>query len=386
MPMPKKAKMSLASELRKTKQELAAMRERYFDLYDLAPTGIFTLSATGIILEANLTIANLLGVKKTELIKKPLSGFVHPEDRDHFETHCKKYLTKKAPPTLELRMLRANAPPFWARLELTLGHSSDGTTLCRAVMSDVTERVKTQTDLLRLRAAVDHAHDGIAIADMEGRLQFTNQAWAKMHGYTPEELLGRPLSMGHTKEQLENDVIPFNKNVLAYGMWAGEVGHVRKDGTTFPTWMSTVLLHDAEGKPTGLVGMADDITERRRSEEYLSRILSEREAILKSIPDLFYRLDAEMNLQDWNPVFERVSGYSPQELKGMNALQFFRTDRQIISEGIQEAVAKGQAYRTGKLLTRRGEEIPVFWSAATLRTPDGQLLGLVGIGRDLTVK
>jgi len=119
---------------------------------------------------------------------------------------------------------------------------------------------------------------------MEGRLQFANQAWAKMHGYTPEELLGRPLSIGHTKEQLENDVLPFNKNVLAHGSWAGEVGHVRKDGTTFLCWMSTVLLHDSTGKPTGLVGIADDITERRKAERQLRELGTFPRARAGSVP------------------------------------------------------------------------------------------------------
>lgn len=386
MAMPKKPKKSPVSELRKTKRALTAMRERYFNLYDLAPAGIFTLNKTGIILESNLTVSTLLGVKKDLLLKHPLSGFIHPVNRALFSQHCTKFLTRKKQSAIILRMLRENSDPFWARLEMTLGYDADGALLYRVVLSDIDELMKTRLELLSLRAAVDHAHDGIAVADLEGRLQFANQAWAKMHGYTPGELLGKPLSMGHTKDQLKNDVIPFNKNVLAHGTWAGEVGHVRKDGTTFPTWMSTVLLKDAEGNPTGLVEMADDITERRKADEFLARVLSEREGILKSIPDLFYRLDAEMNLQDWNPVFERVSGYPPETLKGMNALQFFKTDQKIISEGIQEAVAKGQAYRTGSLLTRSGKEIPIFWSAAALRTPDGQLLGLVGIGRDLTVK
>lgn len=362
------------------------MRARYVDLYDLAPVGLFTLCAKGRIMEANLTVAAMLGLEKSLLLKRPLSEFVHPEDRDAFRSLFKKFPSKDAPPYFELRMRRAVAPPFWARLERTLGHGSDGALLYRVVMSDVSERERTQADLLRLRAAVDQAHDGLAIADMEGRLQFANLAWAKMHGYAPEELLGRPMSISHTAEQMENDVIPFNKKVLKEGSWAGEVGHLHRDGRTFTCWMSTVLLHDADGKVTGLVGLADDITERRRSEEAFARVLAEREAILKSIPDLFYRLDADMNLQDWNMVFERVSGYPPRELKGRHALKFFKTDAKIIAEGIREAVEKGQAYRTGRFLTKRGEEVPVFWSAAALRDKDGVLQGLVGIGRDLTAK
>ncbi|MCR4296416.1 MAG: PAS domain-containing protein, partial [Elusimicrobia bacterium] len=131
-------------------------------------------------------------------------------------------------------------------------------------------------------------------------------------------------------------------------------------------------LHDAAGKVTGIVGLADDLTAR--------------EAVLKSIPDLFYRLDADMNLQDWNEVFERVSGYSARELKGRNALDFFARDAKIAADGIAEAVGKGLAYRTARLRTKQNKEIPIYWSAAALRSPEGTLQGLVGVGRDLTVK
>lgn len=384
--MAKKPKANPARELSRVKRELASLRERYFNLYDLAPVGILTLDAKGVVHEANLAVGKMLGVEKRLVLERSLAEFVHPEDRDLYSRFFKRFPAKDAATAIELRMRRAIAAPFCARLELTLGHDAGGALLYRVVMNDVTERVRTQTDLLRLRAAVDQAHDGLAIADMEGRLQFANSAWAKMHGYAPDELRGQPMSISHTADQMEREVIPFNKKVLSEGSWAGEVGHVRRDGTVFTCWMSTVVLRDAEGEVTGLVGLADDITERRKSEEAFARMLAEREAILKSIPDLFYRLDADSNLQDWNQVFERVSGYSPNELKGMNALAFFKADARIAAEGIAEAVEKGRAYRTARFLTKRGAEIPIFWSAAALRSQDGSLQGIVGIGRDLTVK
>src|SRR5271169_78724 len=59
-------------ELRHTQQELEASREKYFDLYDLAPVGYVTLNEKGILLEANLTAAVLLGRERSHLIRQPL--------------------------------------------------------------------------------------------------------------------------------------------------------------------------------------------------------------------------------------------------------------------------------------------------------------------------
>ena len=67
-------------ELRRAQDALEASRARYFDLYDLAPVGYFTLNEGGLILEANLTGANLLGVARRALVNQPLGRFVISDD------------------------------------------------------------------------------------------------------------------------------------------------------------------------------------------------------------------------------------------------------------------------------------------------------------------
>ena len=75
-------------ELRRAQAELDAARARYFDLYDLAPVGYCTLSEKGLILEANLTIATLLGVARSALIKQQLTRFIIKEDQDiYYQYH-----------------------------------------------------------------------------------------------------------------------------------------------------------------------------------------------------------------------------------------------------------------------------------------------------------
>ena len=137
-------------ELRRAQGELEAARARYFDLFDLAPVGYFTLSEQGLILEANLTAAGLLGVERRDLVKKPLTRFILPEDQDIYYRHRKQLFETGTPQVYDLRVLRADAAPFWARLETTEAQDADGAPVCRAVMSDITARKQAEEKLAEL--------------------------------------------------------------------------------------------------------------------------------------------------------------------------------------------------------------------------------------------
>ena len=139
-------------ELRRAQAELEASHSRYFDLYDLAPVGYFTLSEKGLILEANLTGAALLGVRRTALAKLPWTRLVLPDDQDIYYRHRKQLFESGAPQTCELRMLRVDAAPFWARLVATLAKDADGTLVCRVVMSDISDRKQAEEALLQSKA------------------------------------------------------------------------------------------------------------------------------------------------------------------------------------------------------------------------------------------
>jgi len=92
--------------------------------------------------------------------------------------------------------------------------------------------------------------------------------------------LHKHLSIFHTEEQMQREVIPFNEQVKDRGSHQGEVGHVTKDGAIFSTWMTTAALRDEEGNSIGFVGTARDITELKRTEETLRETRDELAALL----------------------------------------------------------------------------------------------------------
>jgi PAS domain S-box-containing protein len=112
-------------ELRRAQLELEMSHEKYFELFDRAPVGYLTLSDTGIVRDANLTAARLLGVERQILVGQPFSAFVFTRDRDVFYLHQRKLERAGRPQTCELRLQRvggstaapAAAEHFWAQLE-----------------------------------------------------------------------------------------------------------------------------------------------------------------------------------------------------------------------------------------------------------------------------
>ena len=99
-------------ELRLAQRNLEESRQRYFELYDLAPAGYLTLSGQGLIIHANLSAATLLGVERHQLEEKLFTRYIVPDDQDIFY-HCRKKLvdTKKRQ-SCELRMLHGLVTPF----------------------------------------------------------------------------------------------------------------------------------------------------------------------------------------------------------------------------------------------------------------------------------
>jgi PAS domain S-box-containing protein len=146
-------------ELRLAQAEIQAGRDRYFDLYDLAPVGYCTLSGKGLILEANLTLAALLGTARGMLVKQPISRFIFKDDQDTYYLHRKLLLETGEAQICEMRLVRPDGAFFWAHLTGTAAQAEDGTPVYRAAFSDITELYKQAHELAALEERQRLARD-----------------------------------------------------------------------------------------------------------------------------------------------------------------------------------------------------------------------------------
>jgi PAS domain S-box-containing protein len=143
-------------ELRKAQAELEESRDRYFDLYDFAPAGYFTLDGKGLIVEANLAGADLLGFERASLIRKGFSQFVAPGSQDAFYSHRKRALETGTKQVSELELKRKNARSFYAQLQsVAVEGNEDNAIQLRTAVVDITERKRAEVALFEAHSQLE---------------------------------------------------------------------------------------------------------------------------------------------------------------------------------------------------------------------------------------
>ena len=147
-------------ELRNAQVIIEESRKKYIDLYDYAPVGYFTIDKSGLILEANLTISEMLGYPKIELLGKPLNSFIFRDDIDIFFVHQRKLLSNNAAERCVLRLVKKDHSTFYSQF-VSIGFTANvsqtnSNTLISIV--DITVRKHLEEDLANHSRELEYAN------------------------------------------------------------------------------------------------------------------------------------------------------------------------------------------------------------------------------------
>ena len=371
-------------ELREAQAALEASRERYFDLYDLAPVGYCTLNKRGLILEANLTAATLLGVVRDVLVEQVLSQFIIEEHQPLYFQLRQQLLETGAPQACELRMVKKDGTEFWAQLQATTAPDADGAIVARVVLGNISERKQTEAGLRLDGEILANMADGVfLIRASDGMIVHSNEQFEKMFGYGPGELIGQKVSVVNAFTDKNPDAIAHEiMEVLnRTGAWAGEVHNLKKDGTTF--WCSarvTTFEHASYG--TVWVAVHRDITARKRAEAQIKKLSS----AVEQSPASIIITDPSGAIEYVNPKFTRLTGYSLDEVRGQNP-RVLKGNKTSADEyhRLWESITQGREWR-GEFHNRKksGE---MYWELALISPivdAEGRITHFLAVKEDIT--
>lgn len=132
-------------DLLQSQEELYTSRKRFSDLFDFAPVGYCTISDKGMIVEVNLTAADMLRVERGYLLTNPFSSFVADADMEIYYFNRKRLLETKMSQNCELRMKRSDKSLFFAQLKFIVSADVDGSSgQFRIVITDISEQKKLE--------------------------------------------------------------------------------------------------------------------------------------------------------------------------------------------------------------------------------------------------
>lgn len=131
------------------------------------------------------------------------------------------------------------------------------------------KRKRAEEELQTFKLISDYAACGIIIASMDKKLLYVNNFFAEMHGYSPEEIVGQPITILHSPEQMPVVAASFEELINRNSMTGVEIDHLHKDGHAFTTLMAGTCIRDKNGKPRMVAATTIDITGHRIVEKKL---------------------------------------------------------------------------------------------------------------------
>jgi two-component system CheB/CheR fusion protein len=280
-------------ELRRAQLELEDSRNKYYELYDFAPIGYFTLDQNGLILEANLAGADMLGIERRYLIKRAFSGFVVPAYHELFYSHRKRVLETRTHQTCDLKLHRNDGNAVYVQMEsVSVQDDVEDIGQFRTTIVDITERKQMEEALqeseLKFRSVAQSANDAIISSDRSGHIVFWNAAAQEMFGYMEEQAMGKPLTIlmperyRDTHQQgMERHSSTGVSNVIGNTI---ELEGLKKDGSEFPMELS--LATWKIGEDIYYTGIVRDISERKRVEGEREKLILDLQDALANVKTL----------------------------------------------------------------------------------------------------
>jgi PAS domain S-box-containing protein len=245
---------------------------------------------------------------------------------------------------------------------------------------------QTHRRLLLLSSAIDQTGDGVAVADLKGKLLYVNRAFAGMHGLEASDLVGKHLSAFHSRDQMAavNKAI---RELKETGEFDGEIWHTRSDGSKFPAAMHSSLLRDESGKAIGMIATLRDSSEARRAARALSESEEMYRTLVETSPDAVTLTDLEGRITFVSPRTVTIhGGKTKQDMIGRSAFDFIAPrDRDRAIRNTQKTLETGGVRAIEYALCRLdGSEFTGELNASVIRDSRGEATGFMATVRDIT--
>ncbi len=395
------------AERKRAEEALKASEERYRRLVETSPDAIVVGNLDGSIRMANKIAQKLAGYdSEEEMVGKSFFDFVSVEDRGNAKQIMERAIHegREIPESVRLILLREDSSTYLAEVNGTVIRDSEGAPESFVVIvRDITSRQKIESELResesKYRALAEQSLQGLVIM-AEGGIAYCNQTYAKIIGRSVEEIIGGDPDSGiwdmihpDDRERLEGRYKAYMKDGKQLGSTQYRI--LRPDDEV--RWVESFVSIIDYGGSRAMQSSIIDITEkhlesdaRMLAEEALRGERDRAQLYLDMAGVIFLVLDTEGKMTLLNKKGCEVLACSPREVLGRSWFELVPERERIevraafnrLMAGSIELIEKQERH----ILTLNNEERLIEWSSVVLKDNEGQIIGLISSGEDITEK
>jgi two-component system, cell cycle sensor histidine kinase and response regulator CckA len=309
-------------------------------IIETVPDIIYRLDPDGRIVFINAAVAQY-GYTPEEVYGKSIFDLIHPEDRDRARfCACERRTGNRRTINLELRLLAKNNTPVHIEM-ISRAISPEPAFLLEAeglyrnngrrefigtqgVARDITRRKQAEDRAFRLAAALEHAAEAVIITNTDGIIEYVNDAFEKLTGYTHDEVAGKTPAILRSGRHTPEFYAEMWRCIQAGNTWTGVITNRAKDGAIFTEDATIAPIRCDKGGIIGYVSVKRDITDELRRQQH--EIYSQKmEAIAQLAGGIAH---------DFNNLLQAILGYTE--------ITMLQNPGRKITDNLRQIQASGQ--------------------------------------------
>ena len=386
---------TVEEELREKEKKLRT------SLFESISDGIIVIDLGGKILDMNKAGLRLQGHSdKREVIG--LNGFegIAEKDRSRAAEDAMKAIELGYGPLCEYTFVDKNGREYEAENSASVLHDSAGNAAgLIGIFRDITDRKHMEQSLResegKIRNVFESITDGIFAIDLNGNYTEINDSLCYMHGLkSKDDLLKKNAFELVAQRDLERAATDFQRTLEKGKVVQLKYAALRADGSEFPAEVNAVVVKDVSGNAVGIIGSLRDITERKRAEEELRDSEERYRLLAENVTDVIWTMDMNLQYTYVSPSVIQQRGYSVEEVMTQGLEEnltpaSIETATKVFTEGL--AADKMEPKDLHRLWTvelevycKDGSTIWTEQKTTFLRDADGQLVGILGVSRDIS--
>ncbi|MEW5702618.1 MAG: PAS domain S-box protein [Candidatus Zixiibacteriota bacterium] len=318
-------------ERRRTEEQLRESEAAYRTLIEEHPD-LVVLSVDGLVEYANARLSGFGGYALPEVRGRSLFDFVAPEDLARARERAAKILETGDPSAAEYRLLRKDGTTIHVDVRSQRVHLRGRTGLL-SIIRDVDERRRAEEELRASEEAYRTLIEeipGPVLLIVDGRLDYTNQAFRRMSGYTLDELRGHSPMEFICPEDAPRAAQRMQEILDGAPSHPSEYRAIARDGTLHPIEIRTQRIH-YRGK-TGLLSIIYDVAERKRTEDTLRRHSADLEQLIQERTAQIRELERQRAASESTAAIGRMAARIAHEIN--NPLAGIKNSFRLIKDAV----------------------------------------------------